>query len=220
MFLKLYVSANSPNARLVAVVLHEKKVLFEVIELDFDKDLKSPKYLKLQPFGQEPTIDDDGFILYESRAIAHYIASKYSNQGTPLLPTELKANALFHQAASVSISHFSTHAEKIVSELYYKPVFLKKPTNQEVVDNSLKELGLKLDIYDQILGKQKYIAGDEITLADFYHIPYGETLAVAGSNIMETRPNVAKWFKEITARPSWQAVKGTIEAEKTSSWSQ
>lgn len=140
MVLKLYVSANSPNARLVAVVLHEKKVPFEVIELDFDKDLKSPKYLKLQPFGQEPTIvrkkktcitgifhvfcffqDDDGFILYESRAIAHYIASKYSNQGTPLLPTELEANALFHQAASVSISHFSPHAEKIVSELYYKP---------------------------------------------------------------------------------------------------
>ena len=56
MVLKLYVSANSPNARLVAVVLHEKKVPFEVIELDFDKDLKSPKYLKLQPFGQEPTI--------------------------------------------------------------------------------------------------------------------------------------------------------------------
>ena len=56
MVLKFYVSANSPNARLVAVVLHEKKVPFEVIELDFDKDLKSPKYLKLQPFGQEPTI--------------------------------------------------------------------------------------------------------------------------------------------------------------------
>lgn len=47
-------------------------------------------------------------------------------------------------------------------------VFLKKDTNQEVVDNSLKELGLKLDIYDQILGKQKYIAGDVSCL--FYFI--------------------------------------------------
>ena len=87
---------------------------------------------------------------------------------------------------------------------------LKKPANQEVVDNSLNELGKRLDVYDQILSKQKYVAGDvssfrypilkqtfinssqQITLADFYHIPYGELLAVAGSNIMETRPNVAK----------------------------
>jgi len=218
MVLKLYGSSHSPPSRLVAAILHEKQVPFEMVEVDFEKDIKSPKYLQVQPFGQVPSIDDDGFILYESKAIAHYLASKYPNQGTPLLPTELQANALFHQAASVSIHNFSVHAEKIVFELYYKPALLKKPTNQEVVDSSLNELGKKLDVYDQILSKQKYVAGDEITLADFYHIPYGELLAVAGSNIIETRPNVAKWFKEITSRPSWQAVKNTIKGEKTSNF--
>ena len=39
-------------------------------------------------------------------------------------------------------------------------VLANKPTNKEVVDSSLKELGLRLDVYDQILSKQKYIAGD------------------------------------------------------------
>jgi len=219
MVLKLYGSSYSPYSRLAAVILHEKQVPFEWIELvDFVKDIKSSKYLQLQPFGQVPALDDDGFILYESRAIAHYIASKYPNQGTPLIPTDPKANALFHQAASVSIGQFCSYAEKIVAELYYKPMFAKIPTDQQVVDSSLKELGVRLDIYDQILSKQKYIAGDEITLADFYHIPYGELLGVVGVNIMETRPNVDKWFKEITSRPSWQAVKGTIKAEKTSNF--
>jgi glutathione S-transferase len=65
--------------------------------------------------------DDDGFILYESRAICYYIAAKYPNQGTPLLPTELKANALFHQAASVEICHFFEHVLKAVEEMMYKP---------------------------------------------------------------------------------------------------
>jgi len=216
MVLKVYGSHLSPFTRLAAAILIEKEVPFELVEVDFAKDIKSPKYLQLQPFGQVPTIDDDGFILYESRAIAQYIATKYANQGTPLIPTELKANALFHQAASVTTGHFSVYAEKIVSELYLKPLVYKLPTNKEVVDSSLKELGIRLDIYDQILSKQKYIAGDDITLADFYHIPYGELLGIAGSNIMETRPNVAKWFKEITSRPSWQAVKDKIKAEKIS----
>ena len=65
--------------------------------------------------------DDDGFILYEIRAICYYIAAKYPNQGTPLLPTELKANALFHQAASVEIFHFTDNILKAVEEMLYKP---------------------------------------------------------------------------------------------------
>jgi hypothetical protein len=39
-------------------------------------------------------------------------------------------------------------------------LFFKRPTDKGVVDSSLKELGLRLDVYDQILSKQKYIAGD------------------------------------------------------------
>jgi len=216
MVLKLYGNSQSPNARLVAAILLEKEVPFESVNLDW-KDTSSPKYLHLQPFGQMPCIDDDGFILYEGKAICHYLASKYPNQGTPLLPTELKANALFHQAVSVSICHFSVHVEKIIFERYYGPYIFKKPENKEVVESSIKELGLRLDIYDQILSKQKYIAGDEITLADFYHVPFGLILGEeAGCNILETKPNVARWFKEISTRPSWETVKKGIKAEKTS----
>jgi len=216
MVLKLYGNSDSPNVRLVAAILLEKEVPYELVEVEWNA-IKSPKYLHLQPFGQMPCIDDDGFVLYESKAICHYLASKYQNQGTPLLPTELKANAHFHQAVSVSISHYSVYVEKIVHEQYYGPLIFKKPTDKGVVDSSLKELGLRLDVYDQILSKQKYIAGDEITLADLYHIPYGTVLGEdAGCNIIETRPNVARWFKVISSRPSWQAVKKGIKAEKIS----
>jgi len=216
MVLKLYGTSASPNACLVAAILFEKEVPFELVEVDW-AEIKSPKYLHLQPFGQMPCIDDDRFILYEAKAICHYIASKYQNQGIPLLPTEHKANALFHQAVSVLISHYSLYVEKIVYERYYGPLFGGITTNEGVVDSSLKELGLSLDVYDQILSKQKYIAGDEITLADFYHIPFGGLLGdEARCNILETKPNVARWFKEISSRPSWQTNKFHIKAEKTS----
>lgn len=49
----------------------------------------------------------------------------------------------------------------------------------------------------------------EFTLADLATLPYGSLLKVAGVDILEDtkRPNLARWWNEITERPAWQAVK-------------
>lgn len=60
--------------------------------------------------------DDDGFILYEPRAICRYLAEKYADQGTALLPEGLKQKALFEQAASVEYSTFFPAVSKVVEE--------------------------------------------------------------------------------------------------------
>lgn len=54
--------------------------------------------------------DDNGFLLYESRAIGRYIAEKYANQGAPLIPGTLKGRALFEQAASIELTNFDLYA--------------------------------------------------------------------------------------------------------------
>jgi glutathione S-transferase len=56
----------------------------------------------------------------------------------------------------------------------------------------MAELGKKLDVYEQILSKQKYLAGDEVTLADLFHLPYAELLPKAGAKVFEERPNVSR----------------------------
>ena len=55
MVLKLYGNSQSPNARLVASILLEKEVSFELVDLGWN-ETKLPKYLELQPFGQMPCI--------------------------------------------------------------------------------------------------------------------------------------------------------------------
>ncbi|KZP02985.1 thioredoxin-like protein [Athelia psychrophila] len=122
MVLKLYGSPISTCTKRVAVVLKEKNVPFEFIAIDFRKgEHKAPDFVAKQPFGQVPFIDDDGFILYESRAIGRYIATKYASQGPALIPLgDLKANALFEQAASSEQANFDAVAHVLSYEKWFK----------------------------------------------------------------------------------------------------
>lgn len=51
-------------------------------------ELKTAAWAEKQPFGLTPYLDDDGFVVYESRAICKYIARKYAGQGVKLIPAE------------------------------------------------------------------------------------------------------------------------------------
>lgn len=124
MVLKLYGCTTSTCTRRVATVLNEKNIPYELIPVATSKgEQKVSSFLKKQPFGQIPYIDDDGFILFESRAIARYIALKYKDLGTPLIPdpSDLKATAIFEQAASVEGSNFDEFAHGLASEKIFKP---------------------------------------------------------------------------------------------------
>jgi len=187
----------------MAAVLQEKQVPFELVPVDIPNGQhKLPEYLAKHPFGQIPYIDDDGFILYESKAICYYIASKYPNQGTPLLPTGIQANALYQQAVFVELSHFHQHGLLAAREVLVKRRQGLTP-DKEVVEKHIADLSGKLDVYDKILSKQKYLLGDEISLVDFYHLPVGTMVGKAGSDVIESKPNVARWFKDVSSRDSW-----------------
>jgi len=84
--------------------------------------------------------DDDGFILYESRAIARYLIKKYPNQGTAgLIPTGLKEEALFEQAASVEVSNFNAHAAPIAYEKVFKVYVYTRTCERPISDQHFKD---------------------------------------------------------------------------------
>ena len=66
------------------------------------------------------------------------------------------------------------------------------PADETFIQSMITDLGKKLDVYEQILSSSKYLAGDEVTLADLFHLPYCELLPVAGAKVFETRPNVKR----------------------------
>lgn len=58
--------------------------------------------------------------------------------------------------------------------------------------------------YDEVLAKQKYLAGDELTLVDLFHLPNGSALKAFGyKGTFEKYPNVDKWFTGLQERETW-----------------
>lgn len=198
MVLKIHGHAIAPLVRLVAEVCKEKEIPYEVVNVAVYKgEHKTPAFKQFQPFGQVPYIvrdtlhtgsassltslrvnqDDDGFVLYEARAICRYLVRKYEGQGTPgLVPKDLKNEALFEQAASIEYSNFYPFAlglatEKIIKKSVHSTSLNSEqltcccrhrnlPADEVRVNEYLEHLNAKLDAYNDILGKQAYLSGD------------------------------------------------------------
>nr|B3FWR8.1 RecName: Full=Glutathione S-transferase hmp2; AltName: Full=Hypothemycin biosynthesis cluster protein hpm2 [Hypomyces subiculosus]ACD39752.1 glutathione-S-transferase [Hypomyces subiculosus]ACD39761.1 glutathione-S-transferase [Hypomyces subiculosus] len=211
MVIKLYGSAMS-TAR-VLVTLLEKELPYEHILVDISKgDQNKEEYLKLQPFGKVPVLDDNGFIMYESRAICRYLARKYDS-GTKLIPDvdDHEAYGRFEQGCSIEYSYFAAAAETLGTELVIKKYKGLGEPDMTRVAQAEADFDKVFFEYDKILAKQKYLTGDEISLVDLFHLPNASALKAFGyQGTFEKYPNVNRWFSGLQARETW--IKATAEA--------
>jgi len=207
----VYGLAMSTCTQRVLTTLTEKGLKYELKNIDFAAgEHKSPKYLEeKQPFGVIPVlVDEDGFKIYESRAICRYLELKYKGKGTELIPSKsVAAQGLFEQAASIETSYFDPSASGIVFERAFKKMKGLGEADETKVASLKEQLNAKLDVYEKILSKQPYLAGQEFTLADLFHLPYGSWLVKLGEgSFFESRPHVKQWWNRITSRPAWKTV--------------
>ncbi|KAI5122250.1 hypothetical protein M0805_007115 [Coniferiporia weirii] len=215
MVLKIHGSPFSTCTQAVVTAFKEIGLAYEVVPVNLGAgEHKKADYIaQKQPFGQIPVlVEEDGFQVYESRAIARYAIAKYA-PGSALVPTsDLKKLALFEQAASIESNNFYPYAAGLAAEKIFKPMKGLKGSDERAEEYS-KTLEEKLKVYEVILSKQKYLAGDEFTLADLLHLPYGtiitERLGFAG---LSATPNVARWWADISSRSSWKSTKADAAA--------
>ncbi|CAB5182565.1 unnamed protein product [Rhizophagus irregularis] len=77
--------------------------------------------------GKIPSLNDDGFQIYETRAIARYLINKYqgTKTSTVLIPSDVQIAALVEQFISVEASHFTRPLSKLIVQLVFKNVMVK-----------------------------------------------------------------------------------------------
>ena len=200
--LKLFGNPVSTCTRKVLATLNETKTPFDFVVIDFAKgEHKQPAHLARQPFGQVPALDDDGFKMYEARAMARYIDAK---AGGPLTPKDLQGRARMEQWISVETENFSSHAMKFI----YHSVF-KREQPPEVLTKAGAALDVAYGAMERQLGETRYLAGETFSIAEYCYAPYLEYLPLTpGAAMIDAYPNVKKWWAAVRERPAWRKIIG------------
>ena len=200
--IKLYGHPMSTCTRKVLTVLAETNTPYEMTVVDLGKgEHKQEPHLSRQPFGQIPTIDDDGFKLYESRAICRYLSAKH---GDKLIPSDPKQRALMDQWQSVEQSNFSPAAMKFI----YHYVF-KRPQDAGALESASQMLDTVYAAIAKPLASSSFLTGETFSVVDIGYMPYIEyMLGTPAKAALEKQPKVLAWWQRVSERPSWQKATG------------
>ena len=163
----------------------------------------SPEFLKINPAGQVPTMDDDGFVLHESLAISLYLARKH---GGPIAPKDMQEEAKMVQWSLWA----ATSAEpKTIQILYNSGPAGDAALRQEAID-ALHRHFAALDTALATGGG--YLVGGRFTVAD---INVAEIIRYAqpATALIDAYPNVKSWLTGCQARPAFKQMMAERDLE-------
>jgi len=193
----------SPYCRKVRLVLAEKKIEVDLVEERYWE--QDADFLRRNPAGKVPVLKMDGLMMSESTPICEYIEEKYPTP--PLLPKA--ATERFEARRLVSWFDDKFHNE-VTSKLLYERVN-KKVTGQGYPDSKNVKAGAKaikyhLDYMAWLLDQRRWLAGNELTLADFAAAAHLSSLDYI-SDVDWNRSEVVKdWYAKIKSRPAFRSV--------------
>jgi glutathione S-transferase len=188
--------------------INVQKVMWAIGELDlpheridaggtFGKNTEAA-YLTMNPNGLVPTLDEDGFILWESNSILRYIAAKYGPG--KLEPVDLRERA----RASSWMDWQLTTASPAIRELFWG--LIRTPAekrNKAAIDASREQTGAAMKILDGQLAKTSFVAGEKFSMGD---IPVA-LVAYRFRRLAPEHPklkNLERWYAAVEQRPAFR----------------
>ena len=193
--LKFYFN-GAPNPNKVALFLEESGLPVELVPVDTRKGEQfKPEFLKVNPNGKVPAIDDDGVFVFDSNAILLYLGEKtgkFMPANTPKLRGDLLSWLMFVASGVGPFSGQAVHFRN------YAPEKIEYATNRYMY-----EAQRHYQIIDERLGKQKYMVGDAYGIIDMAVWGWARLIPVAlGEQAWGKFPNLKRLVDEISARPA------------------
>lgn len=200
--MKLYGFPASPNTWKVRALAAHLRIPLEFEFVDLTKGAQhTPQYLALNPTGRTPTLVDGDFKLWESTAIMHYIASKTSNS---IWPNGARTRADIMRWESWNLAHWSKDGcEPLLFQNLVKQILNLGPPDGAVLAKGVEAFSKEAKVLDAHLGRQPYLTGKEITIADF---AVAAPLFYADRAHIPLAPyaHIKDWFGRVSALPCWQ----------------
>ncbi|MBV8031511.1 MAG: glutathione S-transferase [Betaproteobacteria bacterium] len=198
--LKIWGRVNSVNVKKALWAAEELGLKYERIDagLQFGVN-KTAEYLEMNPTGLVPTIDDDGFVLWESHTIVRYLAAKHGT-GT-LCPADPRARADAERWMDWAFT-LQAAMRAVFWGLIRTPAEKRDP--KAIEEGRLKSNEL-MSIPESVLSRQPYVAGTSFTMGD---IPIGcEVQRWMRVPIERPRyPAVEAWFERLRERPAFRRI--------------
>jgi glutathione S-transferase len=202
--LRLYGSAKSRAVR-VLWMLGELGIPYEHRDwLPRAPETRTPEYRALNPNGRVPTIDDDGFILYESMAINFYLAKKHKS---PLMPADPKLEALVVQWSLWETDRLDRQIVNYFRHTRELPEAERKP---EIAKAMWEEIVPAFDALEAALSKSPWLAGPSFSVAD---LNVAAAIMRALALDLSKWPKLDAWLKRCWERPAAQKAKAMREAK-------
>ena len=199
--LKIWGRVNSVNVKKALWAAEELGLKYERIDAGMQFGVtKTPEYLRMNPNSLVPTIEDDGFVLWESHSIVRYLAAKHG-AGT-LWPTELQAGADAERWMDWAFTLQAAMRDVFWGLIRTPPEKRDMKAIEAAAKRSSDLIGAVLE---KNLEKRPYVAGASFTMGD---IPVGcEVQRWMRVPIERPRlPSVEAWFERLGARPAFRKV--------------
>ena len=193
----------SPFCRKVRLVLSEKKLEFELIEEKYWE--KREEFLALNPFGHVPVLQKSEKTLAESSAICEYLNEKFPDP--ELLPNNIEDRAEVRRLVSWFDDKFNREVtQKLVYERITKKIIGKGFPEAKNVKVGMQNIKFHIDYMSSLLEYRQWLAGNEMTLADFTAAAHFSVLDYS-RDVDWDRSNLVKdWYAKIKSRPAFRSL--------------
>lgn len=175
---------------------------YENVPIDMGKgETRTPDYLRINPNGHIPAIDDGSVVLWESMAINLYLAKKHS-AGT-LYPSRLEDEARAWQWSFWAMTEIE---RPVLTALFNRALLPEDKRDVGAADEAERQLQQPLTVLDGAVSKTPYLLGDGFTVADLNVASILSWARPARIDLAGV-PKLADWFKRCADRPAARAAR-------------
>lgn len=192
-----------PFSRKVRIALREKGLGVELVEVQ--PWAHPDELLRLNPASEAPVLVAEDGAVCDSQAITDYLEEAHPE------PTLLGRTLPERSETRRLVAWFDTKLNREVTELLWREKLVKRWAKQgfprsEVVRDGAKNIRFHLTYIDYLYRSRKWLAGDELTLADIAAAAHLSVLDYMGDVPWEAAPGARDWYAKMKSRPSLRPI--------------